>query len=96
MLRITVHNNPQTFTFQLEGSLAGPWLQELEACWQNTLNQQHKPVLRIDLSGVTFINDAGKACLAAMHGQGAEFIAADCMTKAVVAEITQEPPREVG
>ncbi len=96
MLRITVHNNPQTFTFQLEGSLAGPWLQEFEACWQNILNQQHKPVLRIDLSGVTFINDAGKACLAAMHGQGAEFIAADCMTKAVVAEITQEPPREVG
>ncbi len=90
MLRITVHDNPQAFTFQLEGRLAGPWLRELEECWKSTLNRQRKPVLRVDLKEVTFIDDAGKACLAAMHGQGAELIAADCLTEAVVAEITQE------
>ncbi len=95
MLRITVHNNPQTLTFQLEGSLAGPWLQELEACWQHTVDQPHKPVLRIDLTGVTFIDAAGQACLAALHGQGAEFVAADCLTKAVVGEITKGPLPEV-
>ena len=89
MLRITVHHNPQTLTFQLEGWLAGPWVRELEACWQNTLNQPCKPVLRIDLTGVTFIDRAGKACLAGMHRQGAELVAADCMTKAILAEITQ-------
>jgi hypothetical protein len=37
--------------------------------------------------GFNFIDDAGEACLAAMHRQGGEFIAADCLTKAVVAEI---------
>jgi hypothetical protein len=43
----------------------------------------------VDLTGVTSIDPAGKACLAAMHRQGAEFVAADCLTKAIVAEITQ-------
>src|SRR6201987_2285081 len=89
MLRITVHDSPQTLTFQLEGSLAGPWLRELEECWQNALAGPHKPVLRVDLTGVTSINAAGNACLAALHRQGAEFVAADCLTKAIVAEITE-------
>lgn len=91
MLRITVHDNPRALTFQLEGSLIGPWLRELEECWQSTLARHCKPILRVDLTGVIFINAAGKACLTAMHRQGAEFIAADCLTKAVVAEITQGP-----
>lgn len=95
MLRITVHDNPQVLTFQLEGRLAGPWLRELEECWKSTLAQQRKSILRVDLTGVTFIDDAGKTCLAAMHRQGAEFVAADCMTKDIVAEICRsrsEPP----
>ena len=89
MLRITVHDIPRSLTFQLEGSLAGPWLRELEECWQNALASPHQPVLRVDLTGVTSINAAGRACLAALHRQGAEFVAADCLMKAVVAEITQ-------
>jgi hypothetical protein len=89
MLRITVHDNPRSLTFQLEGRMAGPWLRELEECWQNALAAPHKLILRVDLTGVTWINPAGKACLAALHRQGAEFLAADCMTKAVVDEITK-------
>ena len=96
MLRITVHDNPQALTFQLEGRLAGLWLRELEECWQNTLAQQRKPMLRVDLTGVTFVDNAGKACLAAMHCQGAEFVAADCMTKDIVAEICQGRPEQPG
>jgi ABC-type transporter Mla MlaB component len=88
MLRITVHDAPPALTFQLEGSLAGPWLRVLEECWQSTLACQRKAILRVDLTGVTFIDAAGKACLADMHRQGAEFVAADCLTRAVVAEIT--------
>ena len=87
MLRITVHDNPRAITFQLEGRLAGPCLRELEECWQSTLARQRKPILRIDLTGVTFIDAAGEACLAAMYHQGAELVAADCLTKAIVAEI---------
>lgn len=91
MLRITVHDNPRTLTFQLEGRLVEPWLRELEKCWQNALANQPKPILRVDLSGVTFINAAGQACLVTMDRQGAEFVAGDCLTKAIVEEITQKP-----
>jgi anti-anti-sigma regulatory factor len=89
MLRITVHDNQESLTFQLEGRLAGVWVKEVEQCWQIALAHQRKPILRVDLMGVTFIDDAGKACLAAMHCQGAELIAADCLTKEIVAEIRQ-------
>src|SRR5438552_1185403 len=92
MLRITVHDNPRSLTFQLEGRLAGPWLRELEGCWRQTLASQRTPILRVDLTGVTFIDAAGQDCLAAMHRQGVEFVAADCLTKAVVAEIIHMPP----
>jgi anti-anti-sigma regulatory factor len=96
MLRITVHDKPRALTFQLEGRLEEPWLRELEGCWQGTLARRRKPVVRVDLTGVTFIDAAGRACLAAMHRLGAEFVAADCMTKAAVAEITQAPLPDCG
>jgi hypothetical protein len=89
MLRISVHNNPEVLTFYLEGRLAGPWVRVLEECWRSTCASQRKPVLRVNLTGVTFIDDAGKDYLAAMHRLGAEFVAADCLTKAIVAEISK-------
>jgi ABC-type transporter Mla MlaB component len=91
MLRITVHDNPEFLTFQLEGMLVGPWVRVLEKCWQSTLAGPRKPILRVDLTGVTTIDAAGRARLAALHRRGAEFIAADCLTKAVVAEIIGSP-----
>jgi hypothetical protein len=33
MLRITLHDNPESLTVQLEGRLAGPWVREVEDCW---------------------------------------------------------------
>ena len=62
MLRISIHDNQESLCFQLEGRLAGPWLRELEACRQSTLAHQRKPILRVDLAGVTFIDEVGKAC----------------------------------
>ena len=96
MLRITVHDQPQTLTFQLEGSLAGPWVRVLEECWQTTVTGRRVQFLSLDLTGVTFIDAAGRACLAAMHRQGAEFIAPDCLMKATVAEIIQTPGPDRG
>jgi hypothetical protein len=52
---------------------------------------RQQPPFRFDLTAVTSIDAAGKAYLAAMHRQGAEFVAADCLTKAIVAEITKAP-----
>jgi hypothetical protein len=89
MLRITVHDNAESLTFQLEGRLAGPWVPEAEECRQRTLAVRPRPAVQFDLAGLTFIDDSGKAYLAAMHRLGAKFVAADCLTRAVVAEITK-------
>lgn len=88
MLRITIHDAPGSLTFQLEGRLAGPWVPEAEACWQRTTASQRQPVLRFDLTGVTMIDAAGKAFLAAAHAQGAELVASGCLMRAIVAELT--------
>jgi hypothetical protein len=89
MLRITIHDQPRVLKIQLEGILTGQWLHELEACWQGAMASQPEPSLLADLTGVTFTDDAGKACLATMHRQGVQFISADCMTNAIVDEIAQ-------
>ena len=95
MLRITVLDNSGPLTFRLEGRLAGPWVRELENCWQSMLVSQRKPVL-FDLTGVTFVDSAGKAFLAARHAQGAELVASGCLMRAVVAEITAAPIPDCG
>src|SRR5262245_47105210 len=90
MLRITIRDDPESLTFQLEGRLAGPWVREAEACWQHARASQRKPVL-FDLTGVTMIDAAGKAFLAAAHAQGVELVASGCLMRAIVAELTNTP-----
>jgi hypothetical protein len=90
MLRITADDRPRVLSFRLEGRLEGPWVEELEKCWRSMVARAGTPVLHVDLTGVTFVDAAGKAQLSAMHRQGAEFIADGCLTRAIVAEIVEE------
>jgi anti-anti-sigma regulatory factor len=87
MLRITIHENPESLTFQLEGRLAGAWVRELEDCWKHAQASQRRPAIRFDLRGVTFVDAAGKVFLAARHAEGMELVATGCLMRAVVAEI---------
>lgn len=87
MLRITPHDVPRVFTLRLEGRLEGQLVPELAKSWEAASTNPAKPILRVDLTGITFIDASGKALLAAMHKQGAELLAGDCVTRAVVEEI---------
>lgn len=87
MLRITASDSPRVLTFRLEGRLEGPWVHELEQCWRRMLEDVSTPRICVDLTGVTYIDAAGKARLAELHEHGARFIAGDCVTRTVVAEI---------
>jgi len=94
MLRITVHDDREAVRLQLEGHLAGPWLQALEECWRSLRARRRKPaVLWVDLTSVTFIDAAGKAFLARMRRGGANFIAPGCLTRSIVEELAD---RETG
>ena len=92
MLRITVHDDPASVTFRLEGRLAGSWVQEVHDCWQRTTAaqcQSHR--FASILTDVTFIDAAGKEFLAARYREGHKLIAAGCLMKFIVAEITGLP-----
>lgn len=89
MLRITLHQQPESLTFKLEGRLGGEWVRVLEESWQSALTRHHNGKRFVDLTEVTSIDAAGRACLTSLHREGAQFIAVDCLTKAIVAEINQ-------
>jgi anti-anti-sigma regulatory factor len=88
MLRITGQKDAElaSMSIILEGQLAGPWVEELNAYWcQISGNRQSNRV--IDLTGVTFIDADGKELLTKLWQQGAELRAAGCLTRCVVEEI---------
>ena len=87
MLKISTRTDATTRIFELEGRLAGAWVQELEDSWRKAANSD-RPV-RVMVCALTFIDDKGKALLAEMHQHGAELVAEGCMNSAIVEEITQ-------
>ena len=85
MLKITTKTEEVTTTFELEGRLAGAYVEELERCWRELPPGRN---LKISLQAVTFVDDNGKRLLARLYGSGAELKASGCMTKCIVQEIT--------
>jgi hypothetical protein len=85
MLKITTQTNPAGSILELEGKLAGPWVEALENCWRKARNSDR--AVRVMLCAVTFIDDKGRDLLIEMHRHGAELVAEGCMNKAIVEEI---------
>ena len=77
-------------TFRLEGELSGNWVTALKGCWHDEMILESPTSIRVDLTEVTFIDAAGKELLASMYRHGAEFVAADVLTKGVIEEIERE------
>ncbi len=96
MLKITTQTDGTCTTFELEGKLAGPWVQELESCWRKAVSSD-RPV-RVLLCAVTFIDDKGRNLLAQMYQHGAELVAEGCMNKVIVERIigAEEQPKKHG
>jgi anti-anti-sigma regulatory factor len=89
MLKITEQNEEQALIFKLAGKLAGEWTAELERCWRYTTAARQPASVSLDLSEVTFVDDAGKRLLLAMAQAQVALLAADVQMNALVEEITQ-------
>jgi hypothetical protein len=87
MLKITTRTAPTGISLELEGKLAGPWVQELAGCWREASNSERS--IRVLLCAVTFIDDKGRDLLIEMHQYGAELVAEGCMNKAIIDEIVR-------
>ena len=87
MLKITNKYESGVTTFQLEGKLTGDWVNELQSCWQETVQSREGKSIRVDLTGVTWVSDEGKSLLGAMHRHGAILLAANLLMAGIIADI---------
>jgi anti-anti-sigma regulatory factor len=93
MLKITTLTNAESIALRLEGRLAGPWVQELERCWDSVVGSTTNHPLTVDLSAVTYVDSAGKDLLKKIHKQGARLVASGCLTSCIVNEIVHVAQR---
>jgi anti-anti-sigma regulatory factor len=84
MLRISrVTDHDATTTLRVEGKLVGPWVGELnEVCVRQAAADGS---VRLDLSAVSFVDDAGVKLLRELRGCGAKLAACSQL----VAELLQ-------
>lgn len=87
MLRIYIHDQVPVTSFVLEGKLVGPWVEELEKCWETALAAHPKRTMLVDLADVSFIDGDGRALLGRMRQQGVKLLSTGVLINAIVAEI---------
>jgi ABC-type transporter Mla MlaB component len=88
MLKITIHDAAGQRRLVLEGRLAGVWVSELEHCWRTAQASHPHRTLAVDLTSVTFIDQAGRELLQLMHRDGVRFLASDLMLQGILDHVT--------
>jgi anti-anti-sigma regulatory factor len=94
MLRVTVDEDTSVITFKLEGRIAGEWIHELERAWLAQLDQSK--VIKVDLTGVTFVDGEGKRLLGRMVERGSNLYATDCMNRSTIEQIRRKRQPHAG
>jgi ABC-type transporter Mla MlaB component len=75
MWRITIAETATEQRWILEGSLAGPWVDELSTKWKMGQRTQNGQPCTIDLSEVSFVDKDGERLLQTMSKEGAQLVA---------------------
>jgi anti-anti-sigma regulatory factor len=88
-MKITSQRRGKTVVIEAVGKLMGPWVKELDQCWRAA----NGSTVRVDLTGVTFIDDAGTDLLRTMHRERVEFVAEGCFIEGIVDGIRQSNPQ---
>ena len=88
MIRISETREGSKRRLLAEGTLSGGWVDVLEKCWLEAQTPPNGKQMRIDLSGVTYVDNKGRELLARMIRDGAELRGTGVMTRAVIEEIT--------
>jgi hypothetical protein len=90
VIRISQIHEGEQQRMLVEGKLSGDWVDVLENCWLEAPHAPNGGPMRIDLSGVSYVDDKGRELLARMIQDGAELRATGVMTRAVIEEITEK------
>jgi len=95
MLRITPHETEKIATLKLEGSLSGPWVDELRRCWTNLAEGPR--TVELDLRGVSFLDPDGATLLLRMERQGTRLLGSSAFLQHLLYRETPQrntPPRK--
>jgi hypothetical protein len=88
MVRVSEIREGSKRRLLVEGTISGDWVDVLEQCWLEAQRRPNGEPVRVDLSGVTYVDNKGRRLLARMIGDGVELRATGVMTRAVIEEIT--------
>ena len=84
MLKITTNTDMARTTLELEGKLAGEWVEELRLCCREI---PPGTSVTVSLKTVSFVDDAGKELLAGLYASGVALRAEGCMTREIIRDI---------
>jgi ABC-type transporter Mla MlaB component len=87
MLRIYIHDEVPLTSIVLEGKLVGPWVKEVEKCWETIVAAHPCKSMQVDLVHVTFIDSEGRALLTKMRQKGAKLLSSGILINFIVADI---------
>jgi len=97
MLRIDLYEIDGETKLVLAGKLAGPWVAELQRCWDIALSGRPSGDLattptgiQMDLSKLTFIDDAGKELVLRMRQAGVTLLGTGLIGRFMCREIEKE------
>src|ERR1700735_3862395 len=80
MLRLTTKETEDLVEVKLEGRIAGPWTVELGRVWSETAPRLGGRELALDLSDVTYADEAGKQILAQIYHRTRERVIANTLS----------------
>jgi anti-anti-sigma regulatory factor len=90
MLRLTTKEAEDLIEIKLEGRIAGPWTVELGRVWKETAPRVRGRELTLDLSDVTYADEAGKQVLAEIYrGARTRLIATTLWTEYLAVEVME-------
>jgi hypothetical protein len=70
VLRITIQRTSDVVFLKLEGSVKGPWVDELRKAWLASAKMADGQPMNIDLGAVSFIDARGRDLLLQMQREG--------------------------
>ena len=93
MFRVAYADTTTGQRWTLCGRLAGAWVDELRSVWLNVRKRAPRATATVDLTQVTFVDEAGEALLAEMQRAGAEFVAGGVENKHLIASLNDKRER---
>jgi hypothetical protein len=94
MLRITIHETAKGQTIQLEGKIAGPWVEVFNRTWHSLGPSLGSGELHLDLRGVAFVDTNGRKLLREIYQKtNACFLADSPLTQYFADDARRRSPK---